>query len=138
MEARMRKLPVDWAALWMALIVASVRPAESANGIAKAEPIAPRQVKPLWNGKDLSGLTTWLKDTKREDPRGVFKVTDGMIHLTGEGVGELCTVREYRDYHLVVEYKWGRRTDGGKYVRNSGILLHAIGPDDAASGIWPS
>jgi hypothetical protein len=134
----MTKNTVNSAGLLMALVLASARPGDAADTPANAEPIAPREVTPLWNGKDLSGLTTWLKDTKREDPRGVFKVTDGMIHITGDGVGELCTVQEYRDYHLVIEYKWGRRTDGGKYVRNSGILLHAIGPDDAASGIWPS
>jgi len=35
-----------------------------------------------------------------------------------------------------VEYKWGKRIDGGKYVRNSGILLNAIGPDGGAGGTW--
>lgn len=44
----------------------------------------------------------------------------------------------YRDYHLIVEYKWGKRTDGGKFVRNSGILLHATGPDGGAGGTWLS
>jgi len=119
----------------IAIVLAAGRSAEAADD---AQPITPQKVMPLWNGKDLSGLTTWLKDTKREDPRGVFKVTDGMIHLSGDGLGELCTVQQYRDYHLVVEYKWGKRADGKKYVRNSGILLHAVGPDDASSGIWPS
>ena len=102
------------------------------------EPIAPAQTIQLFNGRDLAGLTTWLKDTKRDDPRKVFQVTDGMIHLSGEGNGYVATEKEYRDYHLVVEYKWGQRTDGGKYVRNSGILLHAIGPDGGAGGAWPS
>ncbi|MGZ3336771.1 MAG: hypothetical protein ACXVBV_15690 [Isosphaeraceae bacterium] len=44
----------------------------------------------------------------------------------------------YRDYHLIVEHKWGKRTDGGKFVRNSGILLHATGPDGGAGGTWMS
>lgn len=90
----------------------------------------------LFNGKDLSGLTTWLKDSKREDPKKVFTVKDGVLHLSGEGYGYVATEKEYRDYHLVVEYKWGKRTDGGKYVRNSGILLHATGPDGNAGGTW--
>src|SRR5262249_23572922 len=30
------------------------------------------------------------------------------------------------------------KTDGGKYVRNSGILLHAMGPDGGAGGTWMS
>src|SRR4051794_39687729 len=88
-------------------------PAASAKG----------EVVRLFNGKDLTGLYTWLKDSKRADPRRVFRVTDGLLHITGDSYGYLATDKPYRDYHLVVEYKWGKRTDGGKYVRNSGILL---------------
>jgi hypothetical protein len=91
----------------------------------------------LCNGKDLSGLYAWVRDGQRNDTRRVFSVQDGVIHVSGEGFGYLATEREYRDYHLTVEYKWGQRTDGGKYVRNSGILLHAIGPDgNAGKGAW--
>ena len=101
-------------------------------------PQSPKQVTPLFNGKDLSGLTTWLQDTKTADPRKVFRVEDGVIRISGDGNGYVATEKEYRDYHLVVEYKWGKRTDGGKYVRNSGILLHATGPDGGAGGTWMS
>jgi hypothetical protein len=120
--------PIGLAAAGLCLAEETGRPA----------PIAPQRVVSLFNGRDLTGLTTWLKDTQRDDPRKVFQVTDGMIHLSGEGNGYVATEREYRDYRLVVEYKWGQRTDGGKYVRNSGILLHARGPDGAAGGAWPS
>lgn len=93
----------------------------------------------LFNGKDLTGLTTWLKDTQREDPRKVFSVRDGVLHMSGDGMGYVATDKAYRDYRLSVEYKWGDRTDGGKYVRNSGILLHATGPDGGAGGgAWMS
>ena len=102
------------------------------------EPVTPGEVTPLFNGKDLTGLTTWLKDTQRNDPRHVFQVAGGTIHLSGEGHGYVATEKEYRDYRLIVEYKWGERIDGGKYVRNSGILLHATGPDGGAGGAWPS
>ncbi|MEX2027556.1 MAG: DUF1080 domain-containing protein, partial [Pirellulaceae bacterium] len=101
-------------------------------------PIAPRETVQLFNGQDLAGLTTWLKDTQRDDPRGVFSVKDGILHLSGDGLGYVATDRAYRDYTLTVEYKWGQKTDGGKYVRNSGILLHATGPDGGAGGAWPS
>jgi hypothetical protein len=100
--------------------------------------IAPRETLTLFNGKDLSGLTPWLKESKREDPKKVFRVTDGQLHITGEGFGYLATEKSYRDYRVEVEYKWGKRTDGGKYVRNSGILLNAIGPDGGANGTWMS
>ncbi|HEX4608802.1 MAG TPA: family 16 glycoside hydrolase, partial [Urbifossiella sp.] len=39
-------------------------------------------------------------------------------------------------YRVRMEYKWGTKTDGGKYVRNSGLLLHGTGPDGAANGTW--
>jgi hypothetical protein len=105
---------------------------------ADSKPIQPTRPLPLFNGKDLAGLTTWLKDTKRDDPRRVFRVTQGHLHITGDGFGYAATTQEYRDYHLTVEYKWGKKTDGGKYVRNSGILLHAVGPDGGAGGTWMS
>lgn len=103
---------------------------------AGGEPARPKEVVRLFNGKDLSGLTTWLKDTKRDDPREVFRVEDGILRITGDGEGYVATDREYRDDRLVVEYRWGTRTDGGKSVRNSGILLHANGPDGGAGGSW--
>jgi len=103
------------------------------------EPISPRETVCLFNGKDLTGLTTWLKDTKHQDPRRVFRVTtDGLLHISGDGFGYIATEQSYRDFHLVVEYKWGKRTDGGKFVRNSGILLNAVGPDGGANGSWMS
>ena len=109
-----------------------------ASLLQAGEPIRPAKTTSLFNGKDLTGLTTWLKDTKRDDPRKVFTVENGMLHLSGDGFGYVATAEEYRDYHLTVEYKWGKRTDGGKYVRNSGILLHAVGPDGGAGGTWMS
>ncbi len=104
----------------------------------KSEPVRPTGVVPLLGGKDLTGLTTWLEDTKRKDPRKVFSVKDGQLHISGDGFGYVATGRGYRDYHLTVEYRWGKRTDGGKHVRNSGILLHATGPDGGAGGKWMS
>ena len=72
-------------------------------------------------------------DTKHEDPRRVFSVTNGMIRVSGDGLGYLATKRQYRDYRLVVEFKWGRQNwpwgDRTGKARDSGIFLHATGPD---------
>jgi hypothetical protein len=96
----------------------------------KKEPVIPKgKVVQLFNGKDLTGLYTWLQDTQYQDPRKVFTVRDGMLCISGEVPGYLATREEYKDYHLVVEYKWGSKTYGNKTVRNSGILMHAIGTD---------
>jgi hypothetical protein len=105
---------------------------------AADEPVTPKEATPLFNGKNTDGFTTWLKDSKRDDPKKVFRVTDGQIHITGDGFGYMATEKAYKDYRVVVEYKWGKKTDGGKYVRNSGLLLHATGPDGGASGTWMS
>ena len=95
-------------------------------------PIAPQRVIRLFNGKDLSGFYTWLKGTGRNDPHRVFTVEDGVIHVSGKGLGYLATEHAYKDYHLVLETKWGKYTETGKSVRNSGVLLHGVGPDGAA------
>jgi hypothetical protein len=100
------------------------------------DPITPKERIELFNGRDLTGFYTWLKETGRQDPSGAFTVHDGMIHVSGQGRGYLATARSYRDCHLSLEYRWGERTDGGKFVRNSGVLLHGVGPDGAANGVW--
>jgi len=119
------------AGLILALAVAVVRGDEPRSG-----PIRPNEVIRLFNGKDLAGLSTWLRDTGRQDPGRVFRVDDGLLHIRGDGFGYVATERPYRDYRLIVEYRWGKRTDGGKSVRNSGVLLHATGPDGGADGTW--
>jgi hypothetical protein len=122
-----------WPWAVVCLILAAVRADDPQPG-----PVTPHETIRLFNGTDLTGLTTWLRDTKRNDPRKVFSARDGLLHISGDGFGYAATDKEYRDYHLVVEYKWGQRTDGRKYVRNSGVLLHATGPDGGAGGTWMS
>lgn len=92
-------------------------------------PIKPSSVIPLFNGRDMTGFYGWLQDTLYTDPKKVFTVKEGALCISGEVPGYLATEREYRDYHLIAEYKWGEKTYGAKTVRNSGILLHAVGPD---------
>ena len=59
------------------------------------EPTTPKTTIQLFNGRDLAGLTTWLKDTKHADPRRVFRVTDHLLHITGDGFGYIATDNEY-------------------------------------------
>ena len=102
------------------------------------QPIAPRDktIEPF-NGKDFTGLYTFLKGRGvRREPDEVYRVEDGMIHISGEGAGYVATENEYRDYHLSVQYKWGKRNDGSGYVRNAGVLVHGTGPDGSAGGAW--
>jgi Domain of Unknown Function (DUF1080) len=93
----------------------------------------------LFNGKDLTNFYTWLKGHgKNNDPEKVFTVHDGMIHVSGKTFGGLITEKEYDNYHLVAEYKWGEKTWAPREdkARDSGILLHCVGEDGAVGGVW--
>ena len=93
----------------------------------------------LFNGKDLTNFYTYLKGVgKNKDPDKVFTVQDGMIRVSGQTFGCFTTEKEYADYHLIVEFKWGQKTwpPREKATRDSGILLHCVGEDGAAGGSW--
>lgn len=92
----------------------------------------------LFNGHNLDGFYTWLDDTHYDDPRHVFQVSDGMLHVTGDGYGGVITKEEYRDYHLILEYKWGQKTwkERKDNARDSGMLIHSTGVDGGFQGRW--
>jgi Domain of Unknown Function (DUF1080) len=110
--------------------------------LAFPTPASNGDVKPLFNGKDLDAWTVWIRHVDdsgkpqpdldpRSDPKGVFKVEDGLIHVSGAEYGCLTTKDEYENYRLKVEFKWGtnRYFDRKDQVRDSGILLHCTGRD---------
>ena len=49
--------------------------------------------------------------------------------------GYIITEKEFSNYHLRFQYKWGTKKFGGKVraPRDAGVLYHCIGPD----GVWP-
>jgi len=98
----------------------------------------PTETIQLFNGRNFDGWYTWLKDSKYQDPKGVFSVREGNIRISGEEWGGIATRQEWRDYHLIVEWKWGGATWGDRKdrARDSGILVHGAGEDGAAAGIW--
>src|SRR5687768_1478651 len=99
-----------------------------------------------FNGKDLEGWYTYLRNEKYEDPNKVFSVQDGLLRISGQGFGGITTKQTFRNYHLVAEWKWGtktwdllepeRLTRRTTSARDAGILLHGVGADDAAYGHW--
>ncbi|HET8549322.1 MAG TPA: DUF1080 domain-containing protein [Bryobacteraceae bacterium] len=110
----------------------------AASSFAAAEPLSPSRPIRLFNGRNLIGWYTWLREHKYEDPKHVFSVRQGAIRISGEEWGGIATRQSYRDYHLVVEWKWGGATWGDRKqkARDSGILIHSVGEDGAAGGNW--
>jgi hypothetical protein len=108
-----------------------------AAALPAAEPELGAEI-PIFNGKDLTGLYSWLEKTGREDPDKVVTVSDGVLRIGAGDMGYVATEKEHSDYHLAFEYKWGELAEPSKYVRNSGLLLHGHGPDGAAGKRWIS
>jgi len=111
---------------------------------AAEPPITPSEPIILFN-KDQTNLDhfyTYIEDKKYEDPQRVFTVVDALdgapaIRISGEGAfGGLITKKEYADYRLVGEFRWGELTWGSRKdrSRDSGILLHCFGPDGNRGG----
>ncbi len=75
--------------------------------------------------------------TRREE---VAVINNGVLQVTGKGFGYFRTREAYRDYHLVLEYKWGQKTWSKRAdrARDCGLLLHSHGPDGSFGGAWIS
>jgi hypothetical protein len=122
-----------------------------------ASPLKKDDWKPLFNGKNLSGWDTYLgpdlddngKAITKEplglnnDPRHVFTVSkeddESCIKVTGENWGAIITKKEYQNYHLQLQFKWGKLLWGQKKKGNrkdSGLLYHSVGPYGADYGAW--
>lgn len=74
-----------------------------------------------------------------DDPKDIWTFAkDGTFHISGRGYGYVATKDIYRDYHLVIEFKWGTKTWGKreKAAKDNGILLHAYGPHGAYGDTW--
>ena len=97
-----------------------------------------KEVVRLFNGKDFTGLMTWGEKSGTDNSAGLYTIADGQLRIAGLETGYVGTIDSWRDYRLVVEYKWGVKTDGRKFVRNSGILLHAVGPEANFRRWWMS
>lgn len=98
---------------------------------------------PLFNGRDLTGWYTFLqKHGKDKDPDRVITIQDGAIHLykhADDGalvvMGYIATEKDFGDYHLRLQYRWGDKKFKPRYTlkRDAGLYYQITGPD----AIWP-
>ncbi len=110
----------------------------------------------LFNGKDLAGWDTYigppLDDAGKmlsttpvglnNDPHHVFTIVqqDGekVIRISGENWGAISTKKEYANFHLQLQFKWGTLTWGQKKgkPKDSGLLYFSVGDYGADYGAW--
>lgn len=104
----------------------------------------------LFNGKDFSGWHKFLemrskKDTGLVDHNldSIFQIVDGSIYMYKDSPqdayvpeGFLMTEKEYGDYRLRLEFKWGAKKFAQRAgrKRNSGLMFHA----QDTRGFWPT
>ena len=110
----------------------------------------------LFNGKDLSGWDTYLgpplNDAGKKlvdipvglnnDPNRVFSIVkedkENFIRISGREWGGISTIKEYENFHLQLQFKWGKLSWGQKEgkKKDSGLLYFAVGEHGADYGAW--
>lgn len=111
----------------------------------------------LFNGKDITGWETYIGPTYdttiqkfdslkveglNHDKRKVFSVVqeDGAsaMRISGENFGGISTVQEFSNYHLTLQFKWGKLKwhPKKKSKRDSGLLYHAVGDHAGDGSFW--
>ena len=100
-------------------------------------PVTDELFAPLFNGKNLDGWHTFLKDIGTADPNHNFNVEDGMLHVIGKDLGYAITDKPYSNYHLKVDFKWGEKKWGSRVnlVRDAGVGYNI--PANEPDSIWP-
>jgi len=121
--------------------------------------------RPLFNGRDLSGWSTFMTKPdpswdvpglkrgadgkylepigKNRDPLHVFVVAtvDGqpVVHISGQGFGVMTTDESFSNYHFRMEIKWGERKWGSKLnsPRDCGLLYFVHGEPGFDHETWP-
>lgn len=110
----------------------------AAEGPAGAAPVQ------LFNGRNLDGWYVVVQGKGRVAGQDLFRVSDGAIQTypdapdgSPQPFAGLITEKEYSDYQLTVEYKWGTKKLAPRAlpdsVRDAGVCYHVVGPDE----IWP-
>jgi hypothetical protein len=134
------EMPVSLARFFCLVIAFALVSAAAIAKTAKGIPPHGKLVH-LFNGKNLSGFDTLLQSKGlNSDPDKVFQVEKGVIHVSGKDFGGIVTQKEYENYYLRTEFKWGEKTylDRVGKARDCGILYNITGAIPAPPrGVWP-
>lgn len=106
-----------------------------------------QKMKPVFNGKNLANWDIYIGTAlngfenlkEQATPESVFSVVEKggetLIRVSGDVNASLATKKEYENYHLRIEYKWGEKV---YTTSNSGLLYHSFGPFGAGLDTWMS
>lgn len=92
----------------------------------------------FFDGKSLTGVYSWLEGTAFEDPMKIFTIDNGLLHVSGNALGALISTQEFRNFRMVLEFKWGKHTYGkraGK-AKDAGVFVHSKGVEGGVEGKW--
>src|SRR5438094_7980737 len=102
---------------WIAVVVATLATAGlGAYGLAQDTDAG--TIK-LFNGKNFDVWRKFLDPKRNADPDKIWTIKDGMIACEGSVNGYLITEKEYENYVLRVQWRWGEKVTAK--VRNSGV-----------------
>lgn len=121
-------------------------------------PRATGKATPLFDGHNLTGWTPWLgyadpaityRATAADKPIGIsrdmsadfaVRQVDGgpAIWVKGQTWGSLVHQADLANYHLRLEYKWGKQTWAPRETQppNNGLLYHTHGRPGDVFGTW--
>jgi hypothetical protein len=106
--------------------------------------------KSLFNGHDLDGWDVYIAAASdstpppglNNDADRIFSVAEvdgqNVLRVSGEKFGGISTVGEFANYHLTLQFKWGRNKIPAfkDRKRDSGLLYHAVGPHGMDARAW--
>jgi hypothetical protein len=98
--------------------------ATTAIAADEQKPIEPKEKIELFNGKDMDGWVSHLKDNTEASK--VWSVKDGLLLCVGKPNGYLRTEKSYANYKVTVEWRFAK-------AGNTGVLVHINGKDK----VWP-
>lgn len=94
----------------------------------------------IFNGKNLDGWYSFLPSKgKNNDSEKIFLVENGLLHISGKEFGYISTNKEYKNFVLAVEFKWGVKKypprDADSIKRDNGICFYF--PLNEKDTVWP-
>jgi len=90
----------------------------------------------FFDGQNLSGTYTWFGDSGFSDPLQVATTADGMVRISGESLGAVTSDNKYRNYALILEYRWGDETFAPRVsnAKDAGVIIHSEGVEGGWDG----